>query len=108
MDTQQLIQRARERGRRMGWAGQAVQHNERLAAALEWREPQEVHLVLELATCNPRTGTLHHLQVVHEPAAGTDRFAVWVDGTRWRNGWSRSRFVTWMFGQIDSVRRDWN
>ena len=103
----QMIEKARARGRRRGLRSQQVQRNERLAAALDVCLPED-HLVFELATRNPRTGCEHYLEIYHERFGGTDRFSVYVNGERWRNGWSRTRFAEWIFRQIESVRRDWN
>ncbi len=106
----QMIEQARERGSRRGKLSQAARRNERLASALEFEpaRPAESFLVFELATRNPRTEVTHYLEIRHEVDDGTDRFNVYLDGDKWRNGWSRSRFCGWLFKQIDSVRVDWN
>jgi len=96
----------RERAARMGKASQAVQENNRLAHALKHR-PVTSYLVFELDTHNPRTGQRHHSDIRHDIDNGNDRYAVYLDGERWRNGWSRTRFIDWLFRQIDSVRVDW-
>ncbi len=110
-----MIEEARERNARRGRRGAEVQRNDRLAAALERADHLKVELrtsasflVFELATRNPRTGQMHDFELRHEVGDGVDRFAVWMDGERWRNGWSRSRFCAWLFRQIDGVRDDWN
>ena len=89
----------------MGRAGQVVQENKRLAHALNYR-PTTSYLVFEIATHNPRTGMMHHIEIRHDMDNGNDRYAVYLDGERWRNGWSRTRFASWIFRQIDSVRVD--
>ncbi|MCF7849723.1 MAG: hypothetical protein K9M45_12810 [Kiritimatiellales bacterium] len=103
----QKIEQARERGKRRGKASQTAQRNERLAAALNFQPLENSFQVLEVSTRNARTGQLHYLEVRHDDDSSPDRFSVYVDGKRWRNGWSRSRFCAWLFRQIDSVRREW-
>jgi hypothetical protein len=96
-----------EKASRMGRASQAAQENDRLAYALSYR-PTTSYLVFELDTHNPRTGQRHHIEIRHEMSTGNNRYAVYLDGERWRNGWSRTRFIGWLFRQIDSVRVDWS
>ena len=104
----QLIERAREHGAQQGRRSQEVRRDTRLAAALEFGTARSIEsfLVFELATRNPQSGILHYLEIRHEIGNGNDRFAVYLDGDRWRNGWSRSRFCVWLFKQIESVRTD--
>jgi len=105
--TRKGIQAASENGRRRALISNQVQADGRLARALDFCAPKD-ELVFEIETRNPRTGICHRLEILHEAYGGADRFAVVVDGERWRNGWSRTRFVNWIFKQIDSVRRDWD
>lgn len=97
----------REKASRMGKASQVVQENNRLAHALNYRPPHD-YLVFEMDTHNPRTGQRHHIEIRHETGNGNDRYAVYLDGERWRNGWSRTRFVSWIFRQIDAVMAYWD
>ena len=101
-----MIDKARELGRKRGLRSQEVQRDRRLAAAIDYCAPKD-HLIFEMATRSARTGTMHYLEIWHEKFGGTNRFAVYVDGEKWRNGWSRTRFCEWVFKQIDSVRTDW-
>ncbi len=101
-----LIKKARENGRRRAKASNRVQANTRLSSALSVCGPKD-QLVFELATRNPMSGQLHYLEILHEVYGGTNRYAVYLDGAKWRNGWSRTRFARWIFNQVDSVRRDW-
>lgn len=105
--TRELIKKARENGRRRAVRSNAVQRDARLAAALDRCAPTD-YMVFELATCNPRTGLVHYLEIYHEAYGGNNRYAVYLDGDRWRNGWSRSRFCSWIFNQIDSVVRSFS
>ena len=104
--SQKQISAASERASRMGKVSQRAQENRRLTHALDHR-PVTSYLVLELDTHNPRTGQRHHIEIRHDPGNGNDRYSVYLDGGRWRNSWSRSRFAGWIFAQIDSVRADW-
>lgn len=89
----------------MGKRSQEVQENKRLSAAIGY-QPLTSYLVLEMDTHNPRTGTKHHIELRHDPGNGNDRYNVYLDGEKWRNNWSRTRFTNWLFGQIDSVRQN--
>jgi len=102
----QMINRARELGRKRGLASQKKQRDERIAAALDYAQERDC-LIFEMATRNAGTGTEHYLEIWHQKYGGADRFAVYVDGEKWRNGWSRTRFCEWVFKQVDSVRREW-
>jgi len=68
--------------------------------------PVEPVLLFELATWNPIRQAGHYLELWWEPGCGTGRFAVFLDGERWRNGWSVSRFARWISAQVDRVRED--
>jgi hypothetical protein len=89
---------------------QQARRNERLAAALlyEPARPIERVLLFELATWNPIRGQGHYLELWHEVDTGEGKFAVYLDGRRWRNGWSVSRFAGWMARQIDRVKLEWD
>ena len=100
------IKKVSERGKYGNEVKDRSQRNERLASVLEYCEEKSV-LCFVLTTQNLFSGIEHRLEIWHEKFGGTNRFAVYVDGERWRNGWSRSRFVDWLFRQIDSARRDW-
>lgn len=102
-----VIKKASERGRSMAEASNRAQRNKRLASALGYCEEKNI-LCFVLTTHNLFSGVGHRLEIWHEKYSGTDRFAVYVDGELWRNGWSRTRFVSWLFKQIDSARRDWH
>jgi len=104
--TRKSIRAASQNGRRRALISNQVQTEGRLARALDFCDPKD-DLVFEMDTRNPRTRICHRLEIWHEAYAGTNRFAVYVDGERWRNGWSRTRFINWIFKQIDSVRRNW-
>ena len=96
-----------EKAARMGRAGQAAQENNRLAHALSPR-PTASYLVFEMDTHNPRTGQRHHIEIRYDMGNGNDRYAIYLNGERWRNGWSRTRFAAWLFRQVDSVLVDWS
>jgi len=103
----------REQRARNSWRGRlsaAARRDERLAAALEFGPARSMDRVLlfELATWNPIQQRGHYLELWHYPADGSGKFRVFLDGERWRNGWSVSRFGRWMAGQIDRVREDWD
>ena len=104
-----VIERARVKNQLRRQRGVCKQRNERLAVAMSLPpiRPVDSRLVFELATHNPRTGHLHHLEIKHEMENGNNRFNVYLDGACWRNQWSRSGFVTWLFEQIDRVIVDW-
>lgn len=100
-----MIEVQRERARAMARRSNEVQADARLAAALDCA-PRSRTLVFELATWNPLRNRGHYLELWHD--AGNGRFEVWLDGERWRNGWSRSRFGRWLAGQVDHVLADWD
>jgi len=95
----------KELASRMGKRSQEVQENKRLSHAVNLR-PTNSLLVFEVRTNNPRTGIQHHIEIRHEIQNGNDRYSVYLNGDRWRNSWSRTRFVSWLFRQIDSVGVD--
>lgn len=101
------IEKIRERCSRMGKRSQEVQRNHRLEHLTDLR-PTTSFLVFELRTNNPTTGIQHHIEIRHEIDNGTNRYNIYLNGERWRNGWSRTRFVKWIYTQIDSVRSDWD
>lgn len=105
-----MIEAARERASRRGWLSQAARRNERLAVALEYEPPRPVERILlfELATWNPLRQQGHYLELWHELDSESGSFAVYLDGERWRNGWSVSRFSCWLAKQIDRVRTEWS
>lgn len=107
--TKELIDQARENGRRRGLAGAAKGRNERLAAALEFEPERPIDdvLLLVVGTWNPRTGVYHYIELRHVIGDGSGKFTVWLDGELWRNGWSRTRFAEWITKQVDRVRVDW-
>lgn len=109
MRRSELIQRQRERNSRRGKASQAARKSARLAAALERGpvRPVEPTLLFELATWNPLRNAGHYLELWHHPGDGNGRLRVYLDGERWRNGWSVSRFSRWLAQQIDRIREDW-
>ena len=106
MRRSELLERQRERNSRRGKLSQAARRNERLAAALEFGPVRAVEktLLFELATWNPIRQQGHYLELWHELRDGNGKFCVYLDGERWRNGWSVTRFATWLTGQIDRVR----
>lgn len=91
-------QKQSERGK----IGQRIKAENRLANALEY-EPHS-YLVFELYTHNPRSGTRHHIEIKHEIDNGNERYNIYLNGEKWRNSWSKTRFADWLFKQIDSVR----
>lgn len=94
MRRSELIKEQRERNSRMGRFSQQARRNERLAAAMEQRQirPVEPILLLEVATWNPIRRQGHYIELWHHPGSGSGKFSVYLDGERWRNGWSASRF----------------
>ena len=109
MNISQIIEQKSDSGSVKGRASQDVQFNNRLAhiVGLDPIRPIKGHKMLTITTENHITGVKHTLVLSHDPGNGTNRFNTYLNGDRWRNGWSRWRFVNWMFRQIDSVRSDW-
>jgi len=107
---QSIFKNISEKNSARGKASQVVQHNTRLARALEYGPLRaiESYLVFELRTHNPRTGQRHLIEIRHELDNGNDRYNVYLDGDKLRNQWSRSWFAAWLFSKIESVRRDWS
>ena len=105
----QMIEQARERAARRGRLSQAARRNERLAMALEYEPPRPVERILlfELATWNPIRQQGHYLELWHELESGEGKFLVYLDGERWRNGWSVSRFSRWLAVQVDRIKTEW-
>jgi hypothetical protein len=104
------IDKARERGRRWNQKNQASKASARLASALEFGPVRPVESVLcgELAWHNARSGQRTLLELWKEPDGSNFRFTVYVDGRRWRNGWSRTAFVRWFMARIERVMVDWS
>lgn len=96
------IETCRAKGRR----SQANQQNYRLQAALECGPIRSIEGrdMLYVLTYNPRTETEHFKKIRHEIDNGNDRYNVYLDKQKWRNGWSKTRFVKWFFEQIEKVR----
>lgn len=103
------IKKKRELGRLGGKISQRNQENKRLERALKYGPVRSVEsfFVLEIITRNPRTGRENHIELRHEIDNGNNRYNVYLNGERWRNQWSRTRFASWLFKQIESVRVDW-
>ena len=95
------ILKFKQKQSRRGKASQRTQAQDRLANAVAY-EPHS-YLVFEIFTKNPRNGIENHIQIKHEAYNGSNRYNVYLNGERWRNSWSRSRFANWLFNQIDSV-----
>jgi len=102
--SRELINKARKNGRRRGLRSAEAQRNKRLSSALEAYRPRD-YLVYEIATFNAREGHTNYLEIWHEAYGGNNRYAVYLNGEKWRNGWSRTRFCQFLFEQIDSVIR---
>lgn len=104
------IELARARGQRWNVLSQEGRAKSRLDAALEFGPVRPVGSVLigELAWHNVFSGQRTLLELWKEMDGSGFRFAVYVDGERWRNGWSRSGFVRWLMEKIDRVREDWD
>lgn len=94
----------REIQSKRGRHSQQVQRNERLAAALEFGTIREIEpiLLFEVRTWNTARKTRHLIEIWHRPGEGS-KFTVYLDGERWRNGWSVSRFTRWIATQIDKA-----
>ena len=94
----------------MGTASQANSDNKRLVHALGHKpiRPVDGYKILTVTTFNHMTGVSHEMILSHDPGNGTGRFNTYLDGDKWRNGWSRWRFVNWMFSQIEHVRSNWS
>jgi len=103
------IEAAREKGRGWNRLSQKAKENERLIQALESGPARILSRVLvgELAWHNAFSGQRTLFELYHELDDGNGKFTVYVNGERWRNGWSRSRFAEWLAGKIESVREDW-
>lgn len=103
------IEVARERGRRWNKASQRSKSNSRLQAVLEYGTVRPIDSVLcgELAWHNAFTGQRTLLEIWKEPDGSNFRFAVYVDGERWRNGFSRTRFARWIMEKVERLRSDW-
>lgn len=104
------IEAARKRGQHWNRLSQEAKRNNRLAAAIEHGPVRPLHSVLcgELAWHNCFTGQRTLLELWKEPDGSTFRFTVYVDGERWRNGWSRFGFAQWLMEKIDRLRVDWD
>ena len=79
--------------------------NDRLSAALEFGAIRMVEPlpVFELATRSFITGKINYLKIVKEVDTKSGKYAVYLNGERWRSGWSRTRFCAWLFKQISNV-----
>lgn len=88
-----------------GKNSQIVQDNNRLQAAIEFGpiRPIESIFLYEINTRNPRTGQEHHFELHHDVGNGSGKFNVYLDGEKWRTGWSKTKFTKWLFSKIDSV-----
>lgn len=100
--SERYIEKYRVRGKN----SQRVQDNRRLQSALEFGliRPIESIFLYEINTKNPRTGQCHHIELRHDVGNGSGKFNVYLDGEMWRAGWSKTRFVSWLFAKIDVVK----
>ena len=100
------IEAAKEFGRRRNLLSQSSKKNDRLAAALEFGPRRSIHrtLVGELAWHNASTGQRTLFELFHELDSGEGKFSVYVNGERWRNGWSPTRFCRWLSRKIDRIK----
>lgn len=103
------IEKARRRGQYWNRLSQEAKRNKRLSAALEFGpvRPIESKLCGELAWHNAFTGQRTLLEIWKEQDGSNFRFTVYVDGERWRNGWSRCGFSQWIMEKLDRLVVDW-
>lgn len=106
----QQIDAARKKGKAWNVLSQNAKARERLAKALEFGPARSLQRILvgEVAWHNALSGQRTLFELYHELDDGNGKFTVYVNGERWRNGWSASRFSRWMAGKIDRVRNDWD
>lgn len=102
------FKRASERAAERSRIGHKFARNERILAALEFDPIRSVKPVLMfvVSTHNPFSGYENLIEIVKEVDTKRGKYAVYLNGERWRNGWSRSRFAAWMVRQIGSVLED--
>lgn len=104
------IEAARKKGAYWNKLSQAAKENKRLASAIEYGPVRPIESVLcgEFAWHNAFTGQRTLLEIWKEPDGSNFRFTVYVDGVRWRNGFSRSGFAGWIMEKIDRLRVEWS